>query len=180
MFAFAQYMQHGNLIFPFGLYKFGLFIAILLMLIADRKKPVFTDWLAIGWSVSLMLTSRFVQEFFISEQRMGKFLDTLFNDYLYILFCLLFGAWAVIVSFRTEKQIARVLSVFFAVALTGCLAGNLFIWAIIPLIGWLFSIFQTKDRTPLHFQVIILFSFFYVTAWTSGFYWGALRIISNM
>ena len=180
LYAFTQYLQNGIWIFPFVLYKIGLFLAIILMFIADKRKLKITEWLALGWSFALVLSSKFFLQFFVREQHMRAFSRGLFVDVMLLLFCLLFLVWAVIVSLRIPNRTARGLGVFFAVALGGAFLMNLYIWAAIQLIGWLFCIFQERDRTPTHFNIITLFAFLYFSAWITGAYLGGNNILGNM
>lgn len=180
MFALVHYMQHGIWIFPFGLYKTALFVAILLMFIVERKRLELSGWLAIGWSFTLMLTSRFFLELFISDRNMKAFQQGLFIDFAFILFCLLFAIWGVLISLRTTRKWAKIGGIFCALALTGCFLLNAYIWAVFPLIGWLVCIFQDKDRSPVHFAIMTLLGFLYITTWISGAYWGTLRVLGNM
>jgi|GEM_PF-1901850 len=180
-YAFIQYLQTNVWIFPFPLYKLGLLIVLILMLISEKKKPGITGWLAISWSVALMLSSKFVLQLVMSEQQLSHFKNNLFVDVMLILFCVLFAAWAVMVSLKIQHQTARLLGVVFALSFSICLLLNLYSWAIIPLIGWLFCIFlPEKDRTPVHFSMITLFAFLYITAWTTAFYLGSANILGNL
>ncbi len=180
MFAFVHYMQYGIWIFPFALYKTALFVAILLMFILERKKLQLTGWLALGWSFTLMLTSRFILEIFVPEQRLPRLLNSLYVDFTFIAFCLIFVVWGILISLRTEKLWAKIGGVACALMLTTCFLLNAYVWAVLPLIGWLVCIFQEKDRTHTHFAIVTLLAFFYITTWISGAYWGTLRVAGHM
>ena len=181
IYAFVQYLQSNVWIFPFPLYKAGLLIVLILMLIADKKKPGLTEWLALSWSLALLLSSKFILQLIMSEQKLYYFKNNLFVDVMLIIFCVLFAVWAVIVSLRIQNSTSKVLGVVFALAFAACLLLNLYSWGIIPLIGWLFCIFLfEKDRTPVHYSMITVFAFLYITAWTTAFYMGSANILGNL
>ena len=74
MYGLSTFMKDGAYLFPFGLYKVGLFLVAGILVIANRKKLRLKEVTMILWAVFLAVSSKFVMQLIFIERINHAFL----------------------------------------------------------------------------------------------------------
>ncbi len=181
MFAFSIYLQNGIWLFPFGLFKIGLFIVTIIVLVNQRKRFSLIDGLLVVWTGFLALSSHFVFEFFVREQTFetnNEFLSGI-SSLLFFVFTIGFFVWQILIAFQSENW-RKWLQLVSAIALFVCFLSNEFVWIIIPTLIWLIAIYRYSKISEVSQAVGILFTFIVVSSWISGCFFGLERVLGNL
>ncbi len=181
MYGLSIYMQDGVFIFPFGLYKAGLFLVAVILLIANKKKIRLKETMLIVWTLSLAVSSKFIMQLLFTDSDFERNLDSmvLFSSWFFLAFALSFFTWQILLAFE-DKTMYRWLQIANAVAMMICLMMNMFEWLIVPTWMWLMSVFLNKAENPLHKSVAGLVGFIIVSSWCSALYFGKEAILGNL
>lgn len=181
MYGLSMYMSDGAFIFPFGLYKVGLFLVAIILLIANRKKPGLMEVTLILWTLSLAISSKFIMQLVFSDTdfEIRKNSLIIFSSLFFLAFVLLFFGWQLLLAFQ-DKTIYRWLQIANAVAMMICLMMNMFEWLIVPTWMWLMSVFLSRTENPMHKSVAGLVGFIIVSSWCSALYFGKEAILGNL
>lgn len=170
IFAFGIYWQKGTWVFPFPLYETAMVIAIISLLIADKKRPSSLGLLALTWSLLQLLASDFILEFIVSEKNIDWFLESAYLDILQLIswgVFLLWGIWAMS-RFKNVSLLATgivTLLGFLSLVLT-----NNLILATIPLTICLLVFFTERKEATLERQILLLFTFFFLSKYLTIFF----------
>lgn len=181
MYGLSTLMKDGAFIFPFGLYKVGLFLVTAILLIANRKKIRLKEVTLILWTVFLALSSKFVMQLIFTDLDFEEELDSMltFSSWFFLGFVLFFFVWQVLLAFE-DKTMYRWLQIANAVAMTVCLMMNMFEWLIVPTWMWLMTVFLSKTENPMHKSVAGLVGFIILSSWCSALYFGKEAILGNL
>lgn len=181
MYGLSTLMKDGAFIFPFGLYKVGLFLVAIILLIANRKKIRLMEVTLILWTVSLALSSKFVMQLIFADRDFEHEMDSMitFSSLFFLAFVLFFFAWQLLIAFE-DKTMYRWLQIANAVAMMTCLMMNMFEWLIVPTWMWLMTIFLSRAENPMHKSVAGLVGFIIVSSWCSALYFGKEAILGNL
>lgn len=170
IFAFSIYWQKGTWVFPFPLYESAMVIAVISLLIADKKRPSLLAIMALTWSILQLVVSDFILEFIVNEKNIDWFLKSSYLELLDVTSWLFFYFWGVatVIQFRqTLTKVAGIalLTVFIALVLQGyCVLGT------IPLVVWLILFFVDKKEASLERQIAFLFTFFFLSKYLTIFF----------
>lgn len=170
IFAFGIYWQKGTWVFPFPLYETAMVIAIISLLIADKKRPSALGLLAVTWSLLQLFVSDFILEFVVSEKNIRWFLESAYLDILQLIswgVFLLWGAWTMSRFKNVSLLVTGIIALlgFLALVLT-----NNQILATIPLVIWLIVLFTERKETTLERQILFLFTFFFLSKYLTIFF----------
>jgi hypothetical protein len=181
MYGLSMYMSDGAFILPFGLYKVGLLLVAIILLIANRKKPGLMDVTLILWTLSLAISSKFIMQLVFTDTDFETKMDSLitFSSAFFLAFVLFFFAWQILLAFQ-DKTMYRWLQIANAVAMMICLMMNMFEWLIVPTWMWLMSVFLSRAENPMHKSVAGLVGFIIVSSWCSALYFGKEAILGNL
>lgn len=181
MYGLSMYMSDGAFIFPFGLYKVGLLLVAVILLIANRKKPRLMEVTLILWTLSLTISSKFIMQLLFTDSDFETRMDSLitFSSLFFLAFVLFFFAWQLLLAFQ-DKTMYRWLQIANAVAMMICLMMNMFEWLIVPTWMWLMSVFLSRAENPMHKSVAGLLGFIIVSSWCSALYFGKEAILGNL
>jgi len=181
MYGLSMYMSDGAFIFPFGLYKIGLLLVAIILLIANRKKPRLMEVTLILWTFSLAISSKFILQLLFTDSDFETRMDSLiiFSSSFFLAFVLFFFAWQLLLAFQ-DKTMYRWLQIANAVAMMICLMMNMFEWLIVPTWMWLMSVFLSRSENPMHKSVAGLVGFIIVSSWCSALYFGKEAILGNL
>jgi len=181
MYGISTLMKDGVFIFPFGLYKIGLFLVAVILLIANRKKIGLKEVTLILWTGFLAVSSKFMIQLFFSDHDLEQKMDfTLaFSSWFFLGFVVFFFIWQILIALE-DNTVYRWLQIANALAMTSCLMFNLFEWLIVPTWMWLLSVFLNKTENSLHKSVVGLLGFLIVSAWCSALYFGKDAILGNL
>lgn len=181
MYGLSTLMKDGAYIFPFGLYKVGLFLVAVILLIANRKKIRLKEVTLILWTGFLAVSSRFVMQLIFKDLDFEERPDSMivFSSWFFLGFILFFFIWQVLLALE-DKTLYRWLQIANAVAMTSCLMMNMFEWLIVPSWMWLMTVFLSKTENPLHKSVAGLVGFIILSSWCSALYFGKDAILGNL
>lgn len=181
MYGLSMYMSDGAFIFPFGLYKIGLLLVAIILLIANRKKPRLMEVTLILWTLSLAISSKFIMQLLFTDSDLETRMDSLiiFSSSFFLAFVLFFFAWQILLAFQ-DKTMYRWLQIANAVAMMICLMMNMFEWLIVPTWMWLMTVFLSRSENPMHKSVAGLVGFIIVSSWCSALYFGKEAILGNL
>lgn len=181
MFAVFNFSQSGSFLLPFGLFKPGILIVAVILLVNNRSKPDTLGWIMVSWSVFLALTSIFLHQTLYSEaffQEHAMEIE-LFNSGMYLFFLLLFFLWQLILAWK-ENSIFRWLQLVNAALMFACLITEQFVWLVVPTCMWIISVFAGKTVNPIHRSMAGLMAFVIISSWISGMYYGELPIMIHL
>ncbi|WP_341905417.1 MULTISPECIES: hypothetical protein [Fluviicola] len=181
MYGLSMYMSDGAFIFPFGLYKVGLLLVAIILLIANRKKPRLMEVTLILWTLSLAISSKFIMQLLFTDNDFETRMDSLitFSSLFFLAFVLFFFAWQLLLAFQ-DKTMYRWLQIANAVAMMICLMMNMFEWLIVPTWMWVMTVFLSRSENPMHKSVAGLVGFIIVSSWCSALYFGKEAILGNL
>lgn len=181
MYGLSMYMSDGAFIFPFGLYKVGLFLVALILLIANKTKPRLKEVALILWTLSLAISSKFIMQLLFTDHDFESDMDSLmtFSSLFFLAFVLFFFGWQILLAFE-DKTLYRWLQIANAVAMMTCLMMNMFEWLIVPTWMWLMTVFLSRTENPMHKSVAGLVGFIIVSSWCSALYFGKEAILGNL
>lgn len=181
MYGLSTLMKDGAFIFPFGLYKAGLFLVAIVLLIANRKKIGLKEVTLILWTAFLAVSSKFVMQLIFAERDFEREMNTMvsFSSWFFLGFVLFFFFWQMLLAFEDDTMY-RWLQIANALAMMACLMMNLFEWLIVPTWMWLMSLFLSKAENPMHKSMAGLVGFVIVSSWCSALYFGKEAILGNL
>lgn len=181
MYGLSMYMSDGAFILPFGLYKVGLFLVALILLIANKTKPRLKEVALILWTLSLAISSKFIMQLLFTDNDFESDMDSLmtFSSLFFLAFVLFFFGWQILLAFE-DKTMYRWLQIANAVAMMTCLMMNMFEWLIVPTWMWLTTVFLSRTENPMHKSVAGLVGFIIVSSWCSALYFGKEAILGNL
>ncbi|MGV3609468.1 MAG: hypothetical protein ACO1N0_00870 [Fluviicola sp.] len=190
MYGISIYMDGGTFVFPFGLYKPGILLVAISLLIANRKKPGLPEITLIISGIALAASSIFVLQFFISDSEFEQNEKAVreFSAWMFLAFVLFFFFWQILLAIQ-DKTIFRWLQIANAIAMMLCLvmgtvyevaSREMFIWLIVPTTMWLFSVFLNRTPNPLHKSMAGLFGFVILSCWFSALFFGQDAILGNL
>lgn len=181
MFAFSIYMQNNLFLLPFGLFKIGLFVAFILMLINERKRPVIGDWLVLIWTLLFSGTSKFILQFFFNEQAFEQGYDTIEfgTSLLLIAGSIVFFAWSIWMVYPLKNAIQGLLLVAGLGALI-CFLSNSYAFLILPVILGIVGVSLHKELPNHHRSFYYLFGFVVVSTWISAYFLGTDQVLGNL
>ena len=181
MYGLSTLMKDGAFIFPFGLYKVGLFLVAVILLIANRKKIRLKEVTLILWTAFLAVSSKFVMQLIFTdldfEEKQGSMIA--FSSWFFLGFVLFFFIWQILLAFE-DKTMYRWLQIANAVAMAICLMMNMFEWLIVPSWMWLMTVFLSKAENPMHKSIAGLVGFIILSSWCSALYFGKDAILGNL
>ncbi|WP_343631591.1 hypothetical protein [Fluviicola sp.] len=181
MYGLSTFMKDGAFIFPFGLYKVGLFLVAAILLIANRKKIRLKEVTLILWTVFLAVSSKFVMQLLFSDLDFEEEPDSIivFSSWFFLGFVVFFFFWQILLAFE-DKTMYRWLQIANGAAMSVCLMIGLFEWLIVPTWMWLLSVFLSKSENPMHKSVVGLVGFVILSSWCSALYFGKEAILGNL
>lgn len=181
MFAFSIYMQNGVWLFPFGLFKIGLCLVAIILLINQRSRLKLLDYLILAWSGFLAFSSHFMFTFFVREQSFetkGEFLSGI-SSLLFFAFSIGLVSWQILIALQS-KNWRKWIQLISAFALFICLLSNGYEWIIFPSVLWFISVYGSSEISDLNQAMGSLLTFVIVSSWISGCYFGMERVLSNL
>lgn len=176
IFGFSIYMQKGTWVFPFPMYELSMLVALMALYFID-KKPGIIGVLAFLWALLQLSTSQFVLEFFFDDQDFILFYDSSLPDFLILSFVLVFLSWGILISLKLQQFIFRILGiigcvVFISSYFVGAMLEHAFLWAMIPLVGWLILLILDEKEGTIHRNILFLFTFFFISKHLTLFWMG--------
>lgn len=181
MYAFSIFMQSHTWLFPFGLFRIGLFIVFILMLLAERKKPRWEDVLVLSWAALFAVSSNFILQFFFSEQAytIHQLSIELFTSWALFGFAFLLLAWQMLLAWRTDgwtrwAQIAGGLGFF------SCMLLNDFRLVCLPVALWFVALKVRPVASAAHQSIATVFFFIVLSAYISGFFFGMEEVLAYL
>lgn len=163
IFAFSMYMQKGTWIFPFPLYESAMLAALIALYIVDRQHPRITGFLALFWAIVQLCVSDFILDSILDAEQAEWFYGNRIRDYVLLGFLVVFAAWGTLVSLQLRKTVWKL------AALAGCLVFPVlffygeYLWAMVPLVGWLVCLFADEQEATIHRNILFLFTFFFLS-----------------
>lgn len=190
MYGLSIYMQDGAYILPFGLYKVGVLLVAIILLIANKQKIRLLEVTMLIWGVALAASSKFVLQLFISDSEFEQHMVAInaFSAWSFLTFALFLFFWQLLLALE-DKTIYKWLQIANAVAMLMCLAMGIlsrevsdamFVWLIVPTCMWLMSVFLSRNENPLHKSLAGLLGFVIVSSWCSALYFGIEAILGNL
>ncbi|MNU62759.1 hypothetical protein D3C71_519970 [compost metagenome] len=179
MFGLSTFMRDGVFLLPFVLYKFGLFLIAVILLITNRTKIRLQEVMLLLWTFSLVLSSRPVFEVFFGESYLLQHQEELlvFSTWSLLSFVIFFFVWQILIALK-DKTIFRWLQMINALLIMTCFFMNMYEWMIVPFWMWILSVFLSRNENPLHKSVAGLYGFVFLSAWISALYFGKDAILS--
>jgi len=172
IFGFSIYMQKGTWVFPFPMYELSLLGALIALYIVDKKKPGITGGLAFIWAILHLTTSQFVLEFFFDDHDFQRFYESAVPDFLLLGFSAVFLVWGILISLKSQKLALQVFGIIGCVAFITCFVLNAYLWAMIPLVGWLMLLVIAEKEGTIHRNILFLFTFFFLSKHLTLFWMG--------
>jgi hypothetical protein len=163
IYGFSNYMQKGTWIFPFPLYELATLVAVIALLIVNKKKPGFAEGLALVWALLQIGTSAFVQEIFLTEETAKVFFGKSIPEYFLMGFTAFFFAWSVVVAWKLKQLLLRIAALFCAAGFMTFFLLSMDLWAIVPLVGWLVCHFVDEKEGSIDRNMLFLFTFFFAS-----------------
>lgn len=190
MYGLSIYMQDELYILPFGLYKVGMLLVAIILLIANRKKIRLLEVTMLIWGAALAVSSKFVLQFFFSESEFEQNMEQInaISAWSFLTFALFLFFWQVLLAFE-DKTIYKWLQIANAAAMLMCLAVGIlsrqfsdimFVWLIVPTCMWLTTVFLSRNENPMHKSLAGLLGFVIVSSWCSALYFGIEPILGNL
>lgn len=170
IFAFSIFTQKGTWVFPFPLYESGMVLAIIALLIADKKRPGPLAYMALLWSLLQLAVSDFVLEFIINEKNIDWFLNSPYLDLLQLFSWIFFYCWGIAVVFNFEKMPTKIAGIVLLTAFVALVLSNAFILSVFPLVGWLVLFFADRKEATLERQIAFLFTFFFLSKYLTLYF----------
>lgn len=186
MFAVFSFSQSGLFILPFGLYKPGVFIVSIALLINERRKLSLPDYVMLLWALSLALSSRFIHQLFISEHQFITHSETIkfWSSLFMLIFYLLFFFWQILLVWKEQSyfkwlQMVNAL-VMFAILLLGYKYPLLYFWIMVPTMMWITSVFMGRTPNEVHRSMAGMMAFVILSVWFSALYFGMPEVLNNL
>lgn len=179
MFGLSTLMRDGVFLLPFVLYKFGLFLIAVILLIANRAKIRLPEIMLLLWTFSLVLSSKPVYEVFFRENYLRQHQEELlvFSTWSLLSFVVFFFVWQILIALK-DKTRFRWLQMINASLIMICFFMNMYEWMIVPFWMWMLSVFLSRNENPLHKSFAGLYGFVFLSAWISALYFGKDAILS--
>jgi hypothetical protein len=181
MYAFSIYMQHDIWLFPFGLFRVGLFVVFILMLVAEKKAPTLPDFLVLAWTALFAISSNFILQFFFGEK---SFLEhhseiELFTSWTLLGFAVILLFWQVRMAWSSEgwkrwMQLVGGLSFFY------CMITNDFRWVLFPVLLWFIALRWNETAPDTHRSIASVFLFIIASTYVSGFFFGMEHVLGYL
>ena len=181
MFGFSIFMQNGQFILPFPLFRVGLFGIVVTLFIAEKQALKRTDWFLIAWSFCLAISSRFLIEICYSEAQLQLYQSAInqFSAISLVFFAVFFFIWQLLqlTSFRTFDQwfMFAGASLFFF----GMLA-NWLILLPFGLVLWTIGLKLSNNTNPITNAVALLLQFVFVAVIASIAYFGLDKVLAYL
>lgn len=190
MYGLSIYMQDGLYILPFGLYKVGVLLVAIILLIANRRTMRLMEVTMLIWAVALAVSSKFVLQFFFSDMEFEQDMVAInqFSAWSFLTFALFLFFWQLLLALE-DKTIYKWLQIANAAAMMMCLAMGIlsrevsdimFVWLIVPTVMWLLTVFLSRNENPLHKSMAGLLGFVIISLWCSALYFGIEAILGNL
>jgi hypothetical protein len=181
MYGLSIYMDDGTFVLPFGLYKIGLLLVAIILLVANKKKPGLKEITLILWTLFLAVSSKFVMQLIFSDRDFEREMDSMltFSSWFFLGFVLFFFFWQLLIAFE-DNTVYRWLQIANALAMMICLLLNMYEWFLVPTWMWLLSVFLNKAENPLHKSMVGLVGFVILSSWFSALYFGKDAILGNL
>ena len=190
VYAISIFAESGVFILPFGLYKPGILVVAVILLIANRKKLRLSEIALLISAVALAASSIFILQFFISDDEFIRNEQgiRLFSACSFLVFVLCFFIWQILLAIK-DKTIFRWLQIANAVAMMLCMAMGtiseaasyeMFVWLVVPTVMWLFSVFLNRTPDPMNKSMAGLVGFVILSSWISAVFFGQEAILGNL
>lgn len=170
IFAFSIYTQKGTWVFPFPLYESAMVLAIIALLIADKKRPGPLAYLALLWSLLQLAVSDFILEFIVNEENIDWFMNSLYLDLLQLSSWIFFFGWGIVAVFNFGKRSTKIGGIVLLTTFVGLVLNNAFVLAIFPLAGWLILFFTDRKEASLERHIAFLFTFFFLSKYLTLYF----------
>lgn len=179
MFGLSTYMKDGVFLLPLVLYKVGLFLVALILLIANKAKIRWQEGALLLWTFSLLLSSKFIYEILFSQSYLTEHHDQflVFSTRCLLGFVVFFFVWQILIALQ-DKTNFRWLQIINASLIMICFFMNMFEWMIVPFWMWMLSVFLSRNENPLHKSMAGLYGFVFLSAWISALYFGKEAILA--
>ena len=176
IFGFSIYMQKGTWVFPFPMYELSLLGALIALYFID-KKPGIIGFFAFTWGLLQLSTSQFALEFFFDDNDFNRFYDSAIPDFLLLGFVVVFLVWGILISLALHKKSLRISGIiaciiFVCSFFASTLIDHVFLWAMIPLVGWLILLMIDEKEGTIHRNILFLFTFFFISKHLTLFWMG--------
>jgi hypothetical protein len=181
MFGFSIYMQNGQFILPFPLFRIGLLGIVIALFITEKKQLIRSDWFLFAWSFCLAISSHFLLEIVFNEATMLQYKSEIeqFSAITLLLFACFFFLWQLmqLTSFRSFEQWLIILGagMFFI----GMLA-NFMILLPFGLVSWYIGIKLSKNARPITEAVALLIQFILISVIVSIAYFGSDKVLAYL
>lgn len=181
MFGFSIYMQNGQFILPFPLFRIGLFGVVISMFFAEKHQLKRSDWFLLAWTFCLAISSHFLLEICLSEAQMIHYKPEInqFTAISLLLFACFFFCWQLsqVTSFRLfDHWLMLSGAVLFFV---GMLA-NLLILLPFGLLFWSIGLKISKNTQPITNAVALLLQFIFSAVIASIAYFGSAKVLAYL
>lgn len=179
MFGLSTFMRDGVFLLPFVLYKLGLFLVAVSLLIANKAKIRWQEGMLLLWTGFLGLSSTFIYEIVFSQSYLSDHHEAFlrFSTWCLLGFVVFFFIWQVLIALQ-DKTNFRWLQIINASLIMICFFMNMFEWMIVPFWMWMLSVFLSRNENPLHKSMAGLYGFVFLSAWISALYFGKEAILA--
>jgi hypothetical protein len=181
MFGFSIYMQNGQFILPFPLFRIGLLGIVIALFITEKKQLIRSDWFLFAWSFCLAISSHFLLEIVFNEATMLQYKSDIeqFSAIALLLFACFFFLWQLmqLTSFRSFEQWLIILGagMFFI----GMLA-NFLILLPIGLVLWYIGLQISKNMRPITNAIALILQFIFISVIASMAYFGPDKVLAYL
>ena len=181
MFGFSIYMQNGQFILPFPLFRIGLLGIVIALFITEKKQLIRSDWFLFAWSFCLAISSHFLLEIVFNEATMLQYKSEIdqFSAIALLLFACFFFLWQLmqLTSFRSFEQWLIILGagMFFI----GMLA-NFLILLPIGLVLWYIGLQISKNMRPITNAIALILQFIFISVIASMAYFGPDKVLAYL
>ena len=172
IFAFSIYWQKGTWVFPFPLYESAMAIAIVSLLIADKKRPSLLGIMALTWSLLQLAVSDFILEFIVNKDNINWFIKSGFLEMLEVASWLFFYFWGIVSVIRFRQTLTKVAGIVLLTTFIALVLQGFFVLGIIPLVLWLLLFFADRKEASLERQITFLFTFFFLSKYLTLYFMG--------
>ncbi|MDR0801159.1 hypothetical protein [Fluviicola sp.] len=179
MYGLSTLMRDGVFLLPFVLYKLGMFLVAVILLIANKTKIRWQEGVLLLWTGFLALSSKFIYEIVCSHRYLSEHRGELqaFSTWCLLGFVVFFFIWQVLIALL-DKTIFRWLQIINASLIMICFFMNMFEWMIVPFWMWILSIFLSRNENSLHKSLAGLYGFVFLSSWISALYFGKEAVLA--
>lgn len=179
MYGLSTFMKDGVFLLPFVLYKLGLFLVAVILLIANKARNSWQEGMLLLWTGSLALSSKFIYEILFSHSYLMAHQEGLqvFSTWCLLGFVVFFFVWQILIALP-DKTNFRWLQIINASLIMICFFMNMFEWMIVPFWMWMLSVFLSRNENPVHKSLAGLYGFVFLSSWISALYFGKEAILA--